>query len=161
MKSLEEFGLVVDAFSVPFFPLNYVSHVEPAFTALSLSAEAVLVEGVPAHEVYGGEGEAVLALRAVVGQERLGCGFDLLELASALLSLSHILLHNLFISLYVELILLQPKFIGMYFLRKKFFTCWYSMFLLFDRMFRTGKGDKFCILLSYCKISGMKCSFLS
>lgn len=48
-----------------------------------------------------------------------------------------------------------------YFWRKKDLMCWYSIFLLLERMLRTGRGDRFGILLSSSRMPGIYFSFLS
>ncbi len=43
------------SFSIPLLSFDDVSHVEPTLAALSFPAQAVLVEWVAAHKVYGRE----------------------------------------------------------------------------------------------------------
>lgn len=99
--------MVLCALFVALLALDDVPHVEPAFAALSLPSQAVFVEGVPAHEVNGRESEPVLAVRTVMGQEGLGCGLELFELASALVGLLDVLSDDLLILLDVEVVFFQ------------------------------------------------------
>ena len=71
LQGLEQFGLVLHSLYIPFFPFYDVPEVETALAALSLPSQAVLMEGVSAHEVDRGKGQSVLAEGAVVGQEGL------------------------------------------------------------------------------------------
>lgn len=80
------------------------------------------MEGVAAHEVDGGEGEAVLAVRAVVREEGLGCRLQLPELVAALLALADVLAHRLLILFDVGVVLLESAWEGAYFCRKKLLT---------------------------------------
>lgn len=48
------------------------------------------MEGVPAHKIDGGECESVLAVRAIIGQERLGGCLQLFELVAAFLALADV-----------------------------------------------------------------------
>jgi hypothetical protein len=116
---LKEAGLVLRSLLVAFLALDDVAHVEPALAALALAAQAVLVEGVTAHEVDRGEGQSVLAVRAVVRQERLRSRLQLLELQPALLTLLYVFAHDLLVPLDVHAVLFQSESQVTYFCRKK------------------------------------------
>ena len=62
LQGLEQFGLILYSLSISLFSFENVSELKSAFAALPLTSEAVLVEGVTAHEVDGREGETVLAV---------------------------------------------------------------------------------------------------
>lgn len=99
--------MVLRALFVALLALDDVPHVESALAALTLASETVFVEGVAAHEVDGGEGETVLAVGAVVGQEGLGCCFEFFELAAALVGFLDVLSDDLLVLLDVEMVFFQ------------------------------------------------------
>lgn len=66
------------------------------------------MEGVTAHEVDGGEVEAVLALYAVVAEEGFGGGFEFFELGPPLIRPVNILRHHTLILINLHPILFQP-----------------------------------------------------
>lgn len=66
LQSLKKFCLIINAFGISFFSLNNISHIESAFTTLSLSTKTVLMERMPTHEVNGRESQAILAMRTVM-----------------------------------------------------------------------------------------------
>lgn len=99
--------MVLRSLLVALLSLDDVAHVEPALAALPLPAQAVLVEGVPAHEVDRREGKSVLAVRAVVGEEGLGRRLQLAELVAALLGLADVLADYLLVPVDVGVVLFQ------------------------------------------------------
>lgn len=107
LQSLEQFCLVLHSLDIPFLSFYDVPEVETALAALPLPSQAVLMEGVPTHEVDRGEGQPVLAERAVVREEGLRGGLQLLELAPALLCFLHVLLDCLLVAFDVVLVLLE------------------------------------------------------
>lgn len=99
--------MVLRALFVALLALDDVPHVESALAALTLASQAVFVEGVAAHEVDGREGETVLAVGAVVGQEGFGCCFEFFELAAALVCFLDVLSDDLLVLLDVEMVFFQ------------------------------------------------------
>lgn len=65
------------------------------------------MEGVAAHEVNGREGEAVLAVGTVMGEEGLGCCFEFFELAAAFVGLLDVLSDDLLILLDIKMVFFQ------------------------------------------------------
>lgn len=62
-----------------------------------------------AHEVNGGEVESILALDAVVAQERLGSGFEFFEFRSSLISTVDVFVDDGFILIDFGPVLFEPK----------------------------------------------------
>ena len=99
-------------------------------------------------------------MRAVIGEKGFGCGFEFFVLSPAFFCFFNIFFDALFVFFYIVPIFFQSVLKWCYFCRKNDFIYWYSIFLLFDKIFNTGRGDKFSILLNSFKISGIKYYFL-
>jgi hypothetical protein len=101
LQSLEELGLVLNFLRITLLSLYDVSHIKSAFPTLLLSSQAVLMEGMATHKVNRGKSQSILTVRTVIGQEGLGCGFQLFKLRSALFCFLEIFLDYLSVFFYI------------------------------------------------------------